>query len=625
MKAKYRDVFLVYTYFSESQKMSSKENVEQCFSWEQPPSPVTNNYTFINQEISSGCGTPSMTSSLRITRQPISRSSVRKYRLGSDEEFRSFRSKCVRTLCNPVTFFILVCIILFTSSVINIIWLENVHSTLEKQFDLPYNLIMRLNEVSFLSTILFWSYIGSKSNRPRVIAVGAILMAIAIGIIALSNVLLDPKQYLTKFTHIKHQSILCTNDSNHTDFTLNDEYNKYNSMSSPMVFLVMLGPILYGIGKAPLFPLSITYLDDSTKEQHTTSIYIAILASAAAGVGLALRLINCLGFLSFSVNKKGNQRKETSHGLLARNVWWPGYVIGCIILLICAIVLLFFPSTPQPTCCRPKKRRRSSSCNSEEVCGTIHSSRKNPSSKETTKLRFKRRICEFFKTGKRMITNWALLPVLLVASGEAALIVCIISYIVSFNDNAFSDSNASALIIEAVIIVLAVIVGNITSCVYVIIRKPTPRQLARSLLVLCVLGVLISLPMFSTGCDNPEISGLPLEESLCGCSCPSNTYSPVCGKDDVTYVTPCHAGCEGVEFNSNESNKVYIDCYCVSSKDVNQTDLASDHVVEGECEWNCDMFIPITIFIASIIFIESFKINPTIIITLRFLPVIILH
>ncbi|XP_071940877.1 solute carrier organic anion transporter family member 2A1-like isoform X2 [Antedon mediterranea] len=164
------------------------------------------------------------------------------------------------------------------------------------------------------------------------------------------------------------------------------------------------------------------------------------------------------------------------------------------------------------------------------------------------------------------------------------------------------------------VIIFSIIVGSLSSCVCISIFKPKSVVLTRALLVLSILGVLIPLSiMLTTGCQNPEIVGLT-DDIHCGCMCPSNTYSPVCGSNLITYITPCHAGCQSAEFNSNENKMMFTECSCATG--LNQTSQNSV-VVDGECDWNCDLTLPFTFSIASIFFMESAKINLMILLSVR--------
>lgn len=47
------------------------------------------------------------------------------------------------------------------------------------------------------------------------------------------------------------------------------------------------------------------------------------------------------------------------------------------------------------------------------------------------------------------------------------------------------------------------------------------------------------------------------------CGCLQETYSPVCGSNDVMYYSPCHAGCRKVSENLRNGKKVYHECSCI--------------------------------------------------------------
>ncbi len=83
-------------------------------------------------------------------------------------------------------------------------------------------------------------------------------------------------------------------------------------------------------------------------------------------------------------------------------------------------------------------------------------------------------------------------------------------------------------------------------------------------------AVLAYLMLILVGCHNEDIAGLTSKYSEDGgfsggeslelytpcnmnCMCEKGVYSPVCGDDNVTYITACFAGCE--TFEKDQNNK----------------------------------------------------------------------
>jgi len=91
------------------------------------------------------------------------------------------------------------------------------------------------------------------------------------------------------------------------------------------------------------------------------------------------------------------------------------------------------------------------------------------------------------------------------------------------------------------------------------------------------LLLLILYPFFSwrtilglpTDCSHVSFSTLPGSQlnltAVCNaeCGCLQETYSPVCGSNDVMYYSPCHAGCRKVSENLRNGKKVCPTALCV--------------------------------------------------------------
>ncbi|XP_039249846.2 solute carrier organic anion transporter family member 4A1-like [Styela clava] len=84
---------------------------------------------------------------------------------------------------------------------------------------------------------------------------------------------------------------------------------------------------------------------------------------------------------------------------------------------------------------------------------------------------------------------------------------------------------------------------------------------------------------FNTGISDIEENLLNMT-SLCNtdCACDLNPhFNPVCGGNNITYFSPCHAGCSAVNLNGE---KVFRNCACIAEADLN-------FVQPGKCSVTC--------------------------------------
>lgn len=121
--------------------------------------------------------------------------------------------------------------------------------------------------------------------------------------------------------------------------------------------------------------------------------------------------------------------------------------------------------------------------------------------------------------------------------------------------------------------------------------KPSARYLAFWNVAVGFLSVLAVLSFSLMGCDDGHkalrADLLPCNEA---CHCDFVKYSPVCGVDGFTYVSPCHAGCrETILLNKT---KKFDDCACIrerspiSSQETDRIMHYSD-AVSGPCHVDC--------------------------------------
>ncbi|PIK35421.1 hypothetical protein BSL78_27765 [Apostichopus japonicus] len=117
----------------------------------------------------------------------------------------------------------------------------------------------------------------------------------------------------------------------------------------------------------------------------------------------------------------------------------------------------------------------------------------------------------------------------------------------------------------------------------------------------------VSTNSFSNGVDLLDCN------ANCGCS---GDFSPVCGIDGFSYMSPCHAGCR--EFLFSNDQVIFYNCSCVNpSPSVNDYYDNNRELQEGLCSEVCPTWIYYAVVWVISLFIISAASNSPVIVILR--------
>lgn len=78
------------------------------------------------------------------------------------------------------------------------------------------------------------------------------------------------------------------------------------------------------------------------------------------------------------------------------------------------------------------------------------------------------------------------------------------------------------------------------------------------------------------------------EDCNANCHCDYVKYSPICGDDGLTYISPCHAGCSEMSFGENGGITGFSNCSCVMKmNELNLSIGGGGSATRGSCIVDC--------------------------------------
>uniref|UniRef100_A0A8C7VZ64 Solute carrier organic anion transporter family member n=1 Tax=Oncorhynchus mykiss TaxID=8022 RepID=A0A8C7VZ64_ONCMY len=470
-------------------------------------------------------------------------------------------------------------------------YLKSSISTIERRYGFSSQksgILASFNEVGNIVLIVFVSFFGSRVHRPRFIGGGALLVSLAALIMAMSHFISGPYQYTDHISESKDDdSGLCQLESSFQSPLSNHSCTQQESHSQQGVFpLLLLGQLLLGIGGVPIQPFGISYIDDYASKRNSP-LYLGILL-AVTSIGPAFGFMMGSFMLRFYVDI--DKMSKDQIGLERKDprwvgAWWLGFLVAASFLFLTSLPYLFFP-------------------------------RQMPKEPPSPSL-------PLFLPGfpcivLRTLRNPIYLLVVLAQVHLAAMVAGLATFMAKFIERQFTQTASfSNMMIGGVSIPLAVL--------GIVLGGALMRRLSistRGSALMCTAAILMcmltALPLLLLGCSTQ--STIPLSSSSvlrqngslgcsAGCSCPTETFNPVCGSDGVEFISPCHAGCM-TKVQDNNTIKVlnYTNCGCINGS----------HALPGTCGSNCEhLLLPFMVLSALTCFIASFSQTPSYMMILR--------
>ncbi|XP_033121679.1 solute carrier organic anion transporter family member 2A1-like isoform X4 [Anneissia japonica] len=586
---------------------------------------------------------------INVSRCDMNVSKVGAYSQTSEDDDDINDTDCLIHSCNRISnpvAFLSVIIPLFVLFIAAPVYLGACISTIEKQFQLSSSqsgLIATVNEIVSLTIIIFVTYYGSKTHRPRLMGVSGIICATGLFLLAVPHFIANSVEYSSNDNDTdestKHNNELCSLG----DVTEDRCASGGSTVEQPLsVFWLVIGQILVGF-EAPILPLAITYLDDSTVDSTTSSIYIAgiyITMGVGPFVGFFMSF-QCLSlYVDFDrVHGENIPTDPTDPRWIG--AWWLGFVLVSVLVLVLSVPLFFFPRNLKKyecACCggSSKNKDAEEEFNIADVYKTDFFKDKQNGILASLK--------GFVVAMKRILVNPTLMFLTIAVSCDFAIIAGFMFFVAKYIENQFAVTAAVAAIIIGGIQLPGTVFSNILSSFC--IKKFDLNQfgLGKMMVVFSFFSFIFAIPLLFMGCSNQAIVGvtthydtsfsqgsLPHLNTTCNsnCACPDDVYTPVCGSDGITYISACHAGCTNVwrdgmgnldKLGLSTNDTIYVGCSCITNgKEWETADglIKGGISTEGSCDWTCDKLLAFSLLVAIISVFAAMKPNPGTMLMLR--------
>uniref|UniRef100_A0A8C2K8W3 Kazal-like domain-containing protein n=1 Tax=Cyprinus carpio TaxID=7962 RepID=A0A8C2K8W3_CYPCA len=405
-----------------------------------------------------------------------------------------------------------------------------------------------------LLVITVVSYFGAKFHRPKIIGAGVLLMGIGTLIMALPHFIMSRYMYDTAAAHTNDpanftMSSTFSSDIQNTVQQLVSGCLKGEVESSPTWVIVLFGNILRGIGEAGIGPLGMSFIDDYARPGNS-AFYIGCLHTfGVIGPIFGYSLGSLCASLYVDIGLV-DQESVTITPQDSRWVgaWWLGYVVSGLLTLLAALPLWFLPrALPE----------------NPQTSKAYHPSNEHKHTLSITEILFK----------------------------------------------------LAALICAGVISIPAVALGMFVSGWIMKRFKLGLLGSARLVFFTSVTSLVCIIPYFALSCENIDVAGVtvPYQRSIelqdiscdllnscnADCGCPDFLWDPVCGQNGVTYISPCHAGCNSSW--GTRQNMTFHGCTCIQSWGLTS---GNSSAVLGQCprESSCTKMFYIYLALQSLAF-----------------------
>ncbi|XP_048258825.1 solute carrier organic anion transporter family member 4C1-like [Haliotis rufescens] len=449
---------------------------------------------------------------------------------------------------------------------------------IEKQFGLTSKMTAVLTsclDIGGVSIMLFVSFIGTRYNMAKGLAIGAFVNAIGALVFCIPHFFYEAP----KFENVENASNADICPLSAISTAVNDS-SPTSVLYTTYAFMVV-GDLLRGFGTTVIFTLGTAYIDENGKYPLST-LFITVTYAASEIGGSANAVLS--GYIMDNVyvdfDKVDQSQIPDPKDPNWIGAWWLNFTYATGLFLLTVVPLYGYPKR------LPGNQGNSGPENDKEDKVVV--------SGNTLREMIKNLLRDFANAARRLLFNleFVLLSVASAVSTCAAIGIGVFSYKfltmqydVNFQVAGYISGTKSALS------GLGYIAGS------AVIRRFNLHALGieRLSFGLSLASAIMSIGLLAR-CPNVQLAGVEvpylgenatnglLAECQRSCQCQGHPFNPVCGADDIVYYSPCHAGCTDMMVNG--SDRSFTNCSCIQHQAESSSDL-DPTARSGQCETGC--------------------------------------
>ncbi|XP_010619311.1 solute carrier organic anion transporter family member 3A1 isoform X1 [Fukomys damarensis] len=508
---------------------------------------------------------------------------------GDEAQRNKKKKKKVSCFSNIKIFLVSECALMLAQGTVGA-YLVSVLTTLERRFNLQsadVGVIASSFEIGNLALILFVSYFGARGHRPRLIGCGGIVMALGALLSALPEFLTH--QYKYEAGEIRWgaegRDVCAANGSGGNEGPDPDLICR-NRTATNMMYLLLIGAqVLLGIGATPVQPLGVSYIDDHVRRKDS-SLYIGILFTMLVfgpACGFILGSF-CTKIYVDAVFIDTSNLDITPDDPRWIGAWWGGFLLCGALLFFSSLLMFGFPQSLPPHTDPAMESEQAMLPEREyERPKPSNGVLRHPLEPDSSASCFQQ-LRVIPKVTKHLLSNPVFTCIILAACMEIAVVAGFAAFLGKYLEQQFNLTTSSANQLLGMTAIPC-------ACLGIFLGGLLVKKLSLSALGAIRMAMLVNLvstacyvSFLFLGCDTGPVAGVTVPygnnsvrgvalnpHSSCNknCKCQTDSFTPVCGADGVTYLSACFAGCNSTNLTG---------CACL-------TTIAPENatVVPGKC------------------------------------------